>query len=38
MFLTSIEKKQEPNNYFEAIKNPVWTKAMKEELKALEKK
>jgi hypothetical protein len=37
VFFTSIEKEQEPNNYLEAINNPVWTKAMKEELKALEK-
>jgi hypothetical protein len=35
--LTSIAKEQEPNNYEEAIKNSTWTKAMKEELKVLEK-
>jgi hypothetical protein len=36
-FLTSIEKQKEPNNYQETITNPVWYKAMQEELKALEK-
>ena len=37
-FLTSIEKEVEPNTYQEAIMNPVWCKAMKDELQALEKK
>jgi hypothetical protein len=36
-FLTSIEKQKEPNNYHEAITNPVWCKAMREELDVLEK-
>ena len=36
-FLTSISKEEEPNNYHEAINNPNWYKAMKEELRALEK-
>jgi Reverse transcriptase (RNA-dependent DNA polymerase) len=37
VFLTSIEEQKEPNNYHEAITKPVWCKAMKEELDALEK-
>ncbi len=37
-FLTSISQESEPNNYVEAKENPTWLKAMKEELKALEKK
>jgi hypothetical protein len=35
--LTTISNEKEPNNYQEAIDNPVWCNAMKEELKALEK-
>jgi hypothetical protein len=37
-YLTTISNGKEPNNYQEAINNPVWCNAMKEELKALEKK
>ena len=33
-FLTSIKKELEPKNYQEAIKSPIWCKAMDEELKA----
>ena len=36
-FLTIVEKEIEPKNYQEAIQKPSWNKAMKEELKALEK-
>jgi hypothetical protein len=36
-FLTSITKAQEPNTYQEAITCPIWCKAMREELDALEK-
>jgi hypothetical protein len=36
-FLTSISKEREPYTYHEAIENPTWCKAMKEELEALEK-
>jgi hypothetical protein len=35
--LTSISKEQESKKFQEAITNPDWLKAMKEELKALEK-
>jgi hypothetical protein len=35
--LTSIENKKEPNNFEEAMSQPVWCKAMQEELNALEK-
>jgi hypothetical protein len=36
-FLSSINQEQEPNSYLEAQQNPIWCKAMKEELKALGK-
>jgi hypothetical protein len=35
--LTVISKEVEPNTYQEALINPVWCKAMQEEIKSLEK-
>jgi Reverse transcriptase (RNA-dependent DNA polymerase) len=35
--LTSISKEQEPTQYYKAIKNERWRKAIREELNALEK-
>jgi hypothetical protein len=37
VFLSSLSKVEEPNFFQEAITQPIWCKAMKEELKALEK-
>ncbi|KAJ3705609.1 hypothetical protein LUZ61_009314 [Rhynchospora tenuis] len=36
-FLSAISQNEEPKNFEEAINQPVWCKAMKEELQALEK-
>jgi hypothetical protein len=36
-YLISIESQKEPNNFEEAIGQPIWCRAMKEELNALEK-
>ena len=36
-YLSSISNQNEPSNYQEAIENPLWKKAMEEELRALEK-
>jgi hypothetical protein len=35
-FLNSISQMQEPTDYHEAIKIPVWCKVMREELDVLE--
>jgi len=37
VFLASIENQKEPNNFEEAVNQPIWCEAMKEELDALEK-
>jgi hypothetical protein len=36
--LTSISNQKEPSNFEEAINQPIWCKAMKEEFYALQKK
>jgi hypothetical protein len=36
-YLTSIENKNEPNFFEEAIDQPIWCKAMREELNAVER-
>jgi hypothetical protein len=38
VLLTSISNKKEPSNFEKIINQPIWCKAMKEELDALEKK
>jgi hypothetical protein len=37
IYLISIESKKEPNNFEEAIGQPIWCRAMKEYLNVLEK-
>jgi hypothetical protein len=36
-FLTSLSQQEEPKHFQEALSQPVWCEAMKEELRALEK-
>jgi hypothetical protein len=37
VFIASIENQKEPNNFKEAVNQPIWCETMREELDALEK-